>query len=198
MVKRCFDVCVSLIALLVLLPLMVIIGFLVWLFIGWPILFFQTRPGFRGVPFRICKFRTMSDARAADGTLLPDRLRLTPFGRLLRSTSTDELPALWNVLAGDMSLVGPRPLLMEYLPLYSREQERRHEVKPGITGWAQIKGRNSLSWQEKFDLDVWYVDHRSFGLDLYILWQTVIKVFRREGISHGDHPTMSKFTGNST
>ena len=196
--KRFFDFCASLAALILLSPAMAIIGICVWLFVGRPILFLQTRPGIHGRPFRICKFRTMTDACESDGSLLPDRLRLTPFGRLLRSTSLDELPALWNVLTGDMSLVGPRPLLMEYLPLYSPEQERRHNVRPGMSGWAQIKGRNSLSWEEKFALDVWYVDHRSFWLDLYILWRTLIKVFRREGISHGDHATMSKFTGNST
>lgn len=166
--------------------------------IGSPALFIQLRPGKNGRPFRMIKFRTMTDARDAQGNLLPDAARLTPFGRFLRSTSLDELPELWNVLKGDMSLVGPRPLLMEYLPLYSPEQARRHEVRPGITGWAQINGRNAISWEEKFALDVWYVDNRSFWLDLKILFLTVKRVLVRDGISHGEEATMPKFSGSET
>ena len=163
--------------------------------LGSPVFFRQTRPGLRGRPFQMVKFRTMTDARGPDGKLLPDAVRLTAFGRFLRATSLDELPELWNVLKGDMSLVGPRPLLMEYLPLYSPEQARRHDVHPGITGWAQVNGRNALSWEEKFKLDVWYVDHRSLSLDIKILWLTVRKVLVREGISADGEATMSKFTG---
>ena len=162
---------------------------------GSPVLFRQTRPGVHGKPFQMTKFRTMRDAIDADGRPLPDAKRLTKFGRFLRSSSLDELPELWNVLKGDMSLVGPRPLLMDYLPLYSAEQARRHEVLPGVTGWAQINGRNAISWDEKFSLDVWYVDNRNLWLDLKILWFTIRKVFKREGISSAGEATMSKFEG---
>ena len=194
--KRFFDLVLAALALLLLgTPLL----FLIWQVrrkLGSPVFFRQTRPGLRGRPFEMVKFRTMTDARGPDGKLLPDAERLTAFGRFLRATSLDELPELWNVLKGDMSLVGPRPLLMEYLPLYSPEQARRHEARPGITGWAQVNGRNALSWEEKFKLDVWYVDHRSLWLDVKILWLTVRKVLVREGISADGEATMSKFTGS--
>ena len=193
--KRLFDIVVSAGALLVLaLPLLVV----VWMVrrkLGSPVFFTQVRPGMHGKPFKMVKFRSMTSERGPDGELLPDAVRLTPFGRFLRSTSLDELPELWNVLKGDMSLVGPRPLLMEYLPLYSPEQARRHEVRPGITGWAQVNGRNAISWEDKFKLDVWYVDHRSLWLDIKILWLTVKKVLVREGISAAGEATMGKFTG---
>jgi lipopolysaccharide/colanic/teichoic acid biosynthesis glycosyltransferase len=195
-VKRAFDIIVAATALLFLaLPL----AFLAWrvrVVLGTPVLFRQVRPGRHGRLFKLAKFRTMTDERDALGRLLPDASRLTPFGRWLRATSLDELPSLWNVLKGDMSLIGPRPLLEEYLPLYSSEQARRHEVRPGITGWAQVNGRNALTWEQKFGLDVWYVDHRSFWLDLRILLMTVRKVFVREGISAKGEATMPRFTGN--
>lgn len=194
--KRLFDVVAAALALLVLaLPLM----FIAWQVrrkLGKPALFRQARPGLDGRPFLMIKFRTMTNARGVDGELLPDAQRLTPFGRFLRASSLDELPELWNVLKGDMSLVGPRPLLMEYLPLYTKEQSRRHEVRPGITGWAQVNGRNALSWEEKFALDVWYVDRRSLMLDLRILWLTVRKVLLRDGISAVGDATMPRFTGS--
>ena len=185
-------------ALLWLILPLALLGFMVRSKLGGPVLFRQIRPGLHGRPFMMIKFRTMTDERGADGELLPDAQRLTPFGRFLRLTSLDELPELWNVLRGDMSLVGPRPLLMEYLPLYSPEQARRHELRPGITGWAQVNGRNALSWEERFKLDVWYVDHRSLWLDLRILWLTVRKVIMREGISAQGEATMSRFTGNQS
>jgi len=163
---------------------------------GLSIFFIQKRPGLNGQPFTFYKFRTMTNCEDGNGNLLPDKDRLTSFGKLLRKTSLDELPSLWNVLKGDMSLVGPRPLLMEYLPLYSIEQMRRHEVKPGITGWAQINGRNSISWEEKFKLDVWYVENQSIWLDFKIILLTIWKVLKREGISHGSEATMPKFKGN--
>ena len=163
---------------------------------GSPILLRQVRPGWRGHPFEMIKFRTMTNERSLDGELLPDAVRLTSFGRLLRATSLDELPELWNVLKGDMSLVGPRPLLMEYLPLYTPAQARRHEVRPGITGWAQVNGRNAISWEGKFDLDVWYVDNRSLWLDIRILWMTIRKVLVRDGISALGEATMPRFTGS--
>lgn len=163
--------------------------------LGSPIIFKQQRPGLHGKPFYLYKFRTMTDERDEKGELFPDHVRLTPFGQFLRKYSLDELPQLFNVLKGDISLVGPRPLLMEYLELYTPEQARRHEVKPGITGWAQVNGRNAISWEEKFKLDVWYVDHQSFWLDLKILFLTVLKVLRSEGISQQGHVTMEKFTG---
>lgn len=194
--KRIFDLLIATVALLLLaLPLLALI-WLVHRKLGSPVFFRQTRPGLHGRPFEMVKFRTMTDERGPDGQLLPNAQRLTPFGRLLRSTSLDELPELWNVLKGDMSLVGPRPLLMEYLPLYSPEQARRHEARPGITGWAQINGRNAINWEEKFKLDIWYVDHRSLWLDIKILWLTVKKVLVRDGINASKEVTMSKFTGS--
>ena len=180
---------------LVLAPVLAVLALLVRTRLGSPVLFRQARPGRDGRIFAMWKFRTMTDARDAVGVLRPDAERLTAFGRWLRATSLDELPELWNVIRGDMSLVGPRPLLVEYLPLYSPEQARRHEVRPGITGWAQINGRNALSWEEKFRLDVWYVDHCSFLLDLRILVRTVAKVFVREGIAAAGEATMPRFTG---
>ena len=193
--KRIFDLSAALFGLVLLVPVILILASLIRLKLGSPVLFTQTRPGLHGKPFKMIKFRTMTDARDADGNLLPDNIRLTAFGRFLRSTSLDELPELWNVLKGDMSLVGPRPLLMEYLPLYTPEQARRHQARPGITGWAQINGRNAISWEAKFKLDVWYVDNQSFWLDLKILAQTIKKVFVREGISAEGEATMPKFTG---
>lgn len=194
--KRTFDVILSTLGLMLFgIPLL----FLAWQIrrkFGSPVLFRQKRPGLRGQPFEIIKFRTMTNAMGRDGELLPDADRLTEFGHFLRATSLDELPELLNVLKGDMSLVGPRPLLMEYLPLYSPEQARRHEVRPGITGWAQVQGRNALNWEDKFKLDVWYVDHRSMRLDIEILCVTVIRVLRRDGISHLNEPTMPKFVGS--
>lgn len=196
MIKRLFDVLCALFALLLLFPVIVVVGILIHRKLGSPILFRQTRPGKDGKPFRMIKFRTMLDAGDKQGNPLPDDQRITPFGSFLRSTSLDELPELWNVLSGEMSLVGPRPLLMEYLPLYSKEQYRRHEVRPGVTGWAQVNGRNAISWEDKFNLDVWYVDNQSFLLDLKILFLTVKKVLVRDGISGEGEATMSKFTGN--
>jgi lipopolysaccharide/colanic/teichoic acid biosynthesis glycosyltransferase len=194
--KRLFDIVAASLALLMLaLPLLA----LAWLIrrkLGSPVLFTQVRPGLHGKPFRMVKFRSMTDARDACGALLPDAQRLTPFGRFLRASSLDELPELWNVLRGEMSLVGPRPLLMEYLPLYSPQQARRHEVRPGITGWAQVNGRNAISWADKFALDVWYVDHRSLWLDVRILWLTVRKVLVRDGISAAGEATMPRFEGD--
>jgi lipopolysaccharide/colanic/teichoic acid biosynthesis glycosyltransferase len=194
--KRLFDLLLSIGLLLALALPLLLLWALVRRKLGSPVLFRQVRPGLHGRPFMMVKFRTMTNERGADGELLPDAQRLTPFGRLLRTTSLDELPELWNVLRGEMSLVGPRPLLLEYLPLYSPEQARRHEVRPGITGWAQVNGRNALSWEERLKLDVWYVDHRSLGLDLRILWLTVRKVIVLEGISAQGEATMPRFTGN--
>ncbi|ASK36416.1 sugar transferase [Alcanivorax sp. N3-2A] len=194
--KRCMDVLLSALLLIALSPILLVLMALVRWRIGAPVFFSQQRPGLAGAPFRMIKFRTMTNARDADGELLPDDQRLVPFGRFLRSTSLDELPELVNVLKGEMSLVGPRPLLMEYLPLYSPRQARRHEVRPGVTGWAQINGRNALSWEQKFELDVWYVDHHSLGLDLKILFLTALKVIQREGVSHGQEATMPKFKGS--
>jgi lipopolysaccharide/colanic/teichoic acid biosynthesis glycosyltransferase len=196
MIKRVLDISGSAAGLLILSPVILIVALLVRLRLGSPALFMQQRPGLDGRIFRMLKFRTMTDARGADGSLLPDAERLTPFGRWLRATSLDELPELWNVLRGDMSLVGPRPLLVEYLPLYSPEQARRHGTKPGLTGWAQVNGRNALSWDQKFALDVWYVDHQSLMLDLRILWLTFWRVLRRDGISATGEATMPVFTGN--
>jgi lipopolysaccharide/colanic/teichoic acid biosynthesis glycosyltransferase len=198
MLKRLFDFFASLAALLLLSPVFLFLALLVRVNIGVPILFTQTRPGLHGKPFTMTKFRTMTNARGADGTLLSDAERLPRFGRFLRTTSLDELPELWNVLNGDMSLVGPRPLLMEYLQLYSPEQARRHDVRPGITGWAQVNGRNAISWDEKFKLDVWYVDHQSLWLDVKILFLTVRRVFQRNGISADGEVTMPRFTGNDS
>lgn len=194
--KRLFDFLLSLVGLLVLAPPLLLLVLLVRYKLGGPVFFRQIRPGLHGKPFEMVKFRTMTDACGADGALLPDALRLTPFGRFLRASSLDELPELWNVLKGDMSLVGPRPLLMEYLPLYNPEQARRHAVRPGITGWAQVNGRNAICWEEKFALDTWYVDHQSLALDIRILWLTIRKVLVREGISAAGEATMGKFTGS--
>lgn len=196
MVKRIFDILGSGIGLTLLSPVLLILVVLIRRQMGSPVLFRQTRPGKDGKPFEMMKFRTMRDATGPDGELLPDTARLTPLGQTLRSSSLDELPELWNVLKGDMSLVGPRPLLMEYLPLYSPEQARRHDVRPGITGWAQINGRNAISWDEKFALDIWYVDNRGLWLDLKIIWLTIRKVLKREGISAAGEATMPKFKGS--
>ena len=193
--KRALDIAVALAGLLALFPLFLILTILVSAGLVSPVFFCQARPGLGGKPFRMWKFRTMTDGRDAQGQPLPDEQRLTRLGRFLRATSLDELPELWNVLKGNMSLVGPRPLLMEYLPLYTPEQARRHEVRPGITGWAQVNGRNALSWEEKFAFDVWYVDHVCFGLDCLIVWRTFRQVFQREGISAEGHATMPKFQG---
>lgn len=195
MIKRIADILVSAGLLLALAPLLVLVALALWAAMGRPILFVQTRPGLEGRPFQMIKFRTMARATDERGNPLPDSQRLTVFGRFLRSTSLDELPELWNVLKGDMSLVGPRPLLMEYLPLYSPEQARRHEVKPGITGWAQVNGRNAIGWEERFVLDVWYVDNQSLWLDLKIMWLTVLSVFLRQGINPEGHDTMPTFKG---
>ena len=194
--KRALDVTSATLGLLVLSPLLAILALLVRWRLGTPVLFRQQRPGLHGKPFMLIKFRTMTDARDADGNLLPDAERLTPFGKFLRKSSLDELPELYNVLKGEMSLVGPRPLLMEYLPLYSPEQARRHDVRPGITGWAQINGRNALTWEKKFELDVWYVDHLSFFLDITALFRTVLGVLKREGISAQGEATMPRFQGS--
>ena len=193
--KRTFDLCVSAVALVILSPALITIWLLLRARVGSPAFYRQQRPGLHGEPFNIIKFRTMTDSRGADGRLLPDAERITPIGQFMRRTSLDELPSLWPVFRGHMSLVGPRPLLMEYLPIYDEFQTRRHEVKPGVTGWAQVNGRNALSWEEKFALDVWYVDNRSFGLDLVILIKTVRKVLLREGISAAGEATMSTFEG---
>jgi sugar transferase EpsL len=194
--KNIGDFIISLLGIILLSPLLVILGLIILFAFGSPVFFIQSRPGFWGKPFKFFKFRTMTNTKNGEGDLLPDKNRLTPLGSFLRKTSLDELPSLWNVLKGNMSLVGPRPLLMEYLPLYSKEQMRRHEVKPGITGWAQINGRNAISWEEKFELDVWYVDNQSFWLDIKIILLTIFKVLKQEGISQNNHVTMEKFTGS--
>ena len=194
--KRSFDFLGALVALVLVAVPVVLLCLFVRFRLGSPVLFRQVRPGLGGRSFKMIKFRTMTDERGADGALLPDAHRLTQFGRFLRASSLDELPEIWNVLKGDMSFVGPRPLLVEYLPLYSVEEARRHEVRPGITGWAQVNGRNALSWQEKFKLDVWYVDNRSMRLDLKILLMTLRKVVVREGISAAGEATMPRFTGS--
>jgi sugar transferase EpsL len=194
--KRLFDLLATILGLVIILPLMLILSVLVWIFLGTPILFRQQRPGYKGRPFITYKFRTMTNRTGSDGKLLQDAERLTPFGRFLRSTSLDDLPQLFNVLRGEMSLVGPRPLLMQYLKRYTAEQMRRHDMLPGMTGWAQIHGRNILDWEEKFRLDVWYVDHWSFWLDLKILFLTPWKVFRREGINQPGHATAEEFMGS--
>ncbi len=193
--KRLFDVVVSATLLVALSPVLVLIGLAVAIALGSPVLFTQVRPGLHGTAFKMYKFRTMLNACDCNGVPLEDRLRLTRFGRFLRSTSLDELPELWNVFVGHMSLVGPRPLLMEYLPLYSQEQKRRHEVRPGITGLAQVSGRNEIGWSERFKIDVWYVDNASIWLDLKILTRTVTKVLARDGVSQVGEATMTKFTG---
>ncbi len=194
--KRIFDLTAALVAMVLLLPVFLPVMLLVYIKLGGPVFFAHQRPGLHGKPFTLIKFRTMTNARDADGILLPNEQRHTRFGRFLRSTSLDELPELINVLKGEMSLVGPRPLLMQYLPLYSKEQSRRHDVRPGITGWAQVNGRNAMSWEEKFEHDVWYVDNMSFTLDLKILFLTVKSVFKREGINQNEQTTMEPFRGS--
>lgn len=196
MLKRLFDLSAALAGLVLLSPVIAIIAWRIRSNLGSPVLFRQVRPGKDGKPFEMVKFRTMRDVSDENGVPLPDDERMTPFGNLLRATSLDELPELWNVVKGDMSLVGPRPLLMEYLPLYSKVQYRRHEIRPGVTGWAQVNGRNALSWEDKFKLDVWYVDNQSFRLDIKILFLTVKKVLVRDGISANGEVTMTKFTGS--
>jgi len=196
MIKRSFDIIAAFWGLLILSPVILCVAWMIRKKLGSPVIFQQIRPGLGGKPFNMVKFRTMRDLCDASGNPLADSERITPFGQFLRSTSLDELPELWNVLKGDMSLVGPRPLLMEYLPLYNSRQCRRHEVRPGVTGWAQVNGRNALSWDQKFELDVWYVENRSLLLDLKILLLTVKKVISRDGVSASGEVTMSKFTGN--
>ncbi|MCO4798328.1 MAG: sugar transferase [Colwelliaceae bacterium] len=197
MLKRSMDVIIALVALLLLFPVLIVCSVILYCLNCRPIFFKQTRPGLHGRNFNMIKFRSMTDNKDENGELLPDEQRLTPFGQFIRKTSIDELPGLWCVLKGDMSLVGPRPLLVEYLPLYSTNQARRHEVKPGITGWAQVNGRNSITWEAKFDLDVWYVDNQSLWLDIKILFLTVKKVFAQADISADGEATMSKFTGSN-
>jgi len=194
--KRLFDLIVTLTVISLFWPVILLVALLVHTKLGSPVLFRQTRPGLHGKPFEIIKFRTMRDAIGPDGQPLPDCDRLTPFGRFLRSTSLDELPELWNVLKGEMSLVGPRPLLMQYLDRYTSRQARRHEMRPGITGWAQVNGRNAISWDDKFELDVWYIEHQSVILDLKILWLTVGSVFKREDVCQPGHATMEEFMGS--
>lgn len=198
MLKRFFDMFGAGILLGSFSFLIVLIWFLIFLKLGNPVFFRQLRPGLNGQPFEMIKFRTMRDSVDTSGRLLPDAERLTPFGKFLRSTSLDELPELWNVLKGDMSLVGPRPLLMEYLPLYNKEQMRRHLVRPGITGWAQVNGRNSISWEDRFRMDIWYVENQSFWIDLKILWLTLLTVLSRGGVSEPGQVTMSRFAGNNS
>jgi lipopolysaccharide/colanic/teichoic acid biosynthesis glycosyltransferase len=197
MLKRAFDIVFSACWLVGFAPLLLVVAILVRLKLGSPVLFIQERPGLRARPFRMVKFRTMTDERGPDGELLPDEQRLTSFGKFLRSTTLDEFPEMWNVLIGDMSVVGPRPLLMRYVARYDSFQARRMEVRPGVTGWAQVNGRNSLSWEEKFTLDVWYVDHRSFWLDMKIVVMTFFRVFARSGINAGEGKTMEEFRGNA-
>jgi sugar transferase EpsL len=196
MLKRLFDILVSTLLIALLLPIIILVFVLIRVNMGSPVLFRQIRPGLKGELFTVYKFRTMSEELDAAGNALPDGQRLTSLGRFMRKTSLDEIPQLFNVLTGDMSLVGPRPLLVEYLPLYSPDQSRRHLVRPGITGWAQVHGRNTISWQDKFSLDIWYVENKSFMLDIKILFMTVLKVTRRDGINASDAETMKKFTGN--
>lgn len=196
MLRRLIELTATFLGLLVIFPLLMILVLLVRINLGPSVLFRQIRPGLHGKPFKMFKFRTMTNERDVGGNLLPDDQRLTPFGKFLRSSSLDELPELINVLRGEMSLIGPRPLLMEYLPRYSPEQARRHDVKPGITGWAQVNGRNAISWDEKLSLDVWYVDNQSFWLDLKIIWMTIKNVVKREGIAQNGHVTMEKFKGS--
>ena len=194
--KNIIDFIISFLALILLSPLLVILGLIILIAFGSPIFFIQIRPGYRSRPFKFIKFRTMTNTKDSRGNLLPDKNRLNLLGLFLRKTSLDELPSLCNVLKGDMSLIGPRPLLMEYIPLYSKKQMRRHELKPGITGWAQINGRNTISWEEKFELDVWYVDNQSFWLDMKIIALTIWKVLKLEGVSHKQFATMPKFRGS--
>jgi len=195
-IKRAFDLIVTISALIVLSPILVMLFVSVAIMLGFPVFFRQERPGWHGQPFWMLKFRTMTEVRDKQGRLLPDAERLTSFGKFFRSSSLDELPELWNVLKGDMSLVGPRPLLMEYLPLYSTRQARRHEVKPGLTGWAQVNGRNTLTWEERLEMDIWYVENQTMCLDLKIIWMTLWIVLNRKGISHEGSATMERFRGS--
>ena len=194
--KRVFDLVVSMLALICLFPIFIVLYLVIAVKMGRPVFFTQVRPGLNGKTFKMVKFRSMTDARDENGQLLPDEQRLPAFGKLLRATSLDELPELWNVVKGEMSLVGPRPLLVEYLELYTPEQARRHEVRPGVTGWAQVNGRNAISWEQKFELDTWYVQNRTFWLDIKILFLTVYKVIKRDDISQDTHVTMEKFKGS--
>lgn len=194
--KRAFDFTLASVSIVILAPLMLLIALVVYLKLGAPVFHQQTRPGLHGKPFNLIKFRSMREAFDEQDNLLPNELRITPFGKRLRSLSLDELPELWNILKGDMSFVGPRPLLMDYLPLYNERQARRHNVRPGLTGWSQINGRNSISWEEKFELDNWYVENASFGLDVKIILMTFLTVFRREGISHQGDVAMPRFQGS--
>ena len=194
--KPLFDRILALILIIILSPIMIVVAILIYLWDGRPVIFTQKRPGFREKIFKIYKFRTMTNERDKDGNLLPDAERLKGIGKIIRSLSLDELPQLFNVLKGDMSFIGPRPLLIEYLPLYNERQKKRHNVKPGITGWAQVNGRNAISWEQKFEYDVWYVENLSFLLDMKILWMTVLKVLKRSGISQDGHATMEKFKGS--
>lgn len=194
--KRSFDILVSIIVMILLLPFILAIAVLVYITFGRPVIFTQKRPGLHGKPFQIYKFRTMNDTKDASGILLPDHLRLTAVGKCIRRFSLDELPQLFNILKGDMSFVGPRPLLTEYMPRYTEEQARRHDVKPGITGWTQVNGRNAISWEEKFELDIWYVNNRDFMLDMKILWMTLVKTLKGEGVSAEGYATMPEFTGS--
>ncbi len=194
-IKRMLDIVISLAALVILSPVLLIVAVLVRVKLGSPVIFHQDRPGYREKVFKLCKFRSMTDERGADGELLPDEVRLTRFGKALRATSLDELPELWNILKGDMSLIGPRPLLVKYLPLYNEFQRHRHDVKPGLTGWAQVNGRNTITWEQRFEYDVYYVNHISFLMDLKILFQTVAVVFRHSDINSATDATMEAFTG---
>ncbi|ABR73482.1 sugar transferase [Actinobacillus succinogenes] len=196
MIKRLFDIVIASVALILFSPLYLLVAYKVRRNLGSPVLFKQIRPGLHGKPFEMIKFRTMKDGVDQNGNILPDAERLTPFGKMLRATSLDELPELWNVLKGDMSLVGPRPLLMDYLALYNERQAKRHDVKPGITGYAQVNGRNAISWEQKFELDAWYVEHQSFWLDLKIIAKTIQKVIAKDDINAADDATMPKFEGN--
>jgi sugar transferase EpsL len=196
--KRSFDILVSIIVMILLLPFILAIAVLVYITFGRPVIFTQKRPGLHGKSFQIYKFRTMNDTKDVSGILLPDHLRLTAVGKCIRRFSLDELPQLFNILKGDMSFVGPRPLLTEYMPRYTEEQARRHDVKPGITGWTQVNGRNAISWEEKFELDIWYVNNRDFMLDMKILWMTLVKTLKGEGVSAEGYATMPEFTGSDT
>ncbi len=197
-IKRLLDIVISLTALVILSPVMLIVAILVRCKLGAPVIFYQQRPGYQEKVFKLCKFRTMTDERDENGELLPDAVRLTKFGKMLRATSLDELPELWNILKGDMSLIGPRPLLVKYLPLYNEFQKHRHDVKPGLTGWAQVNGRNAISWEERFEMDVYYVNNQSFLLDLKILFKTVAVVFKHSDINSSTDATMEAFTGTKS
>lgn len=197
-IKRLLDIIISFTALVILSPVLLIVAVLVRIKLGSPVIFHQDRPGYHEKVFKLCKFRSMTDARDENGNLQPDEVRLTKFGKALRATSLDELPELWNILKGDMSLIGPRPLLVKYLPLYNEFQRHRHDVKPGLTGWAQVNGRNTISWEQRFEYDVYYVDHISFWMDLKILFQTVAVVFRHNDVNSATDATMEAFTGTKT